>query len=54
MEEGEHIGDILNPLTGLIEHRVESPCSGMLFTVREYPIVYHGSLMARVLGGVRV
>ncbi|MCI7738801.1 MAG: M14 family metallopeptidase [Lachnospiraceae bacterium] len=53
VEEGEHIGDILNPLTGLIEHRVESPCSGMLFTVREYPIVYHGSLMARVLGGVR-
>ncbi len=54
VEQGEHIGNILNPLTGHIEHRVVSPCDGTLFTLREYPIVYHGSLIARVLGGVRV
>ncbi|MDD3218869.1 MAG: M14 family metallopeptidase [Lachnospiraceae bacterium] len=54
VEEGGHIGDILNPLTGLIEHRMEAPCTGTVFTLREYPIVYHGSLIARVLGGVKI
>jgi len=25
----------------------------MIFTLREYPVVYEGSLIARVLGGVK-
>lgn len=54
VEKDQHIGNILNPLTGLIEHRVVSPCDGTIFTIREYPIVYHGSLIARILGGVSV
>lgn len=54
VEKGEHIGDILNPLTGLVEHRLKAPASGTIFTLREYPIVYHGSLIVRVLGGVRI
>ena len=45
---GEVIGDILNPLTGE-GTEIVSPCDGVLFTLREYPLVYEGSLLARVL-----
>jgi len=30
---------------------VRSPVDGVLFTLREYPIVYEGSLMARIMEG---
>lgn len=53
IKKGDSIGEILNPLTGEIEEKVISPCNGMLFTLREYPVVYEGSLIARVLGGVK-
>ena len=46
--EGEEIGQIVEPLTGRILSRVVSPVEGYLFTIRAYPIVYEGSLMARV------
>ena len=45
---GEVIGDILNPLTGE-GTEIASPCDSVLFTLREYPLVYEGSLLARVL-----
>jgi len=53
IKKGDIIGEIFNPLTGEIEEKVISPCDGMLFTLREYPVVYEGSLIARVLGGVK-
>lgn len=53
IKEGDKVGEILNPLTGEIEQVVISPCDGMIFTLREYPVVYEGSLIARVLGGVK-
>jgi hypothetical protein len=28
---------------------VRSPVDGVLFTLREYPVVYEGSLMARIM-----
>lgn len=52
IKKGDSMGEILNPLTGEIEEKVISPCDGMIFTLREYPVVYEGSLIARVLGGV--
>ncbi|MCD8223824.1 MAG: M14 family metallopeptidase [Clostridiales bacterium] len=51
VERGERIGRILNPLDGTVEEEVCSPIHGMLFTLREYPVVSCGSLIARVLGG---
>ena len=45
---GEVIGDLINPLTGE-GAEVKSPCDGVLFTLREYPLVYEGSLIGRVL-----
>ena len=46
--DGEEIGQIVEPLTGAILSRVVSPVEGYLFTIRAYPIVYEGSLMARI------
>lgn len=54
VEKGEAVGEILSPLTGLVEHRVEAPCEGTIFTIREYPVVSPGSLLGRILEGVRV
>jgi predicted deacylase len=53
IKKGDTIGEILNPLTGGVEEKVISPCDGMIFTLREYPVVYEGSLIARILGGVK-
>lgn len=51
IRKGETIGEILNPLEGKVEETLYAPCDGMVFTLREYPIVNSGSLIARVLGG---
>ena len=52
VEAGEHIGDIISPLTGEALKHVEACMAGKVFTIREYPVVYEGSLLARILGGV--
>ena len=51
IRKGEELGEILNSLTGEIDEKVVSPCDGVIFTLREYPVVYEGSLIARILGG---
>lgn len=51
IEKGEHIGDVIDPATGKISERVTASCGGKIFTLREFPIVYGGSLIARILGG---
>ncbi len=51
--KGDHIGDIINVFTGEPEEEIIAPVSGMVFTLREYPVVSDGSLIARVLGGGR-
>lgn len=48
VDEGEDIGQIVSPLTGEVLQRVVSPIHGLLFTLRAYPIVYQGSLLARI------
>lgn len=49
VRQWEHIGDILNPLTGEVSEKILSPVGGIVFTLREYPIVSEGSLIARIL-----
>ena len=51
VKEGDLLGEILNPLTGDVEQAVKAPVSGMVFTRREYPVVYSGSLLGRILRG---
>lgn len=49
LKEGELIGRIINPLSGGVRDEVRAPMEGMLFTIREYPIVDEGSLIGRLL-----
>lgn len=49
--EGESIGQVVSPMEGRVLCDVLAPCSGYLFTIRAYPIVYEGSLMARIYKG---
>ena len=49
VEKGESIGCIMNPLTLQSVCEITAPESGLLFTIREYPIVDEGSLMGRIL-----
>ena len=48
VSRGQTIGQIVNPLRGQVLSNVISPIDGYLFTIRAYPIVYEGSLMARI------
>lgn len=50
IKKGEEIGKIINPLTGEILETLLSSIDGLIFTIREYPVVYEGSLIARILG----
>ena len=49
VKKGQHIADVVNPLTSEVEAEIEAVCDGMIFTLREYPVVYGGSLLARIL-----
>lgn len=49
VERGEVIGNILDPQTGTVAQELRSPCTGLMFTLRAYPVVYEGSLIARIL-----
>ncbi len=51
VKAGQLLGIIADPMTGDIRERVIAPEDGLLFTLREYPVVYPGSLLARVLTG---
>lgn len=49
LKKGERIGQIVDPLCGEVLDEVKAPIDGMLFTIRDYPIVDEGSLMGRML-----
>jgi predicted deacylase len=46
---GDSIGCVIDPLTGSIVENSLAPSSGLLFTLREYPVVFGGSLLARIM-----
>ena len=50
IQKDQKIGDIVDSLTGTIYCELKSPAEGILFTLREYPVVYEGSLIARIFG----
>lgn len=49
LNKGDHIGSIIDPLRGKVLDKILSPVDGVLFTIREYPIVDEGSLVGRLL-----
>lgn len=52
VNKSDLIGRIVNPLTGSVESEIISPEDGILFTIREYPVVDEGSLIGRLLMNV--
>ncbi|UFS63220.1 M14 family metallopeptidase [Sulfurimonas sp. HSL-3221] len=50
IEKEQWIGDIVDPLSGAVRESLYAPNGGVLFTLREYPVVYEGSLLARIFG----
>lgn len=51
VEKGQVIGVVADPLTGKDIEVVSAPEKGLLFTLRDYPVVYPGSLLGRILTG---
>ncbi len=49
IHKDETLGIITDPTDGTVLEEVKSPCNGLVFTLREYPVVNPGSLVARVL-----
>ncbi|MFI3238091.1 MAG: M14 family metallopeptidase [Lachnospiraceae bacterium] len=49
IQQGEVLGIIVNPYTGETIEEVASPDEGLVFTLRVNPLVYEGSLIARLL-----
>lgn len=47
--KGDLIGNIIDPLRGCVLDEIHSPVNGLVFTLREYPVVSNGSLIARIL-----
>ena len=48
---GQELAVIADPLSGEVRQTLMAPADGLLFTLREYPVVYPGSLLARILTG---
>ncbi len=49
VKKGQIIGSVINPFDGTVFSHIEAPVDGLLFTIREYPVVDEGSLLARIL-----
>ncbi len=48
VKKGESIGRIVSSLSGEVLEDVKAPADGLMFTLRAYPVVYEGSLLARI------
>ncbi|MEI6213902.1 MAG: M14 family metallopeptidase [Desulfuromonadales bacterium] len=53
VRRGQLLGTIVSAMRGETLAEVRSPVDGILFTLREYPLVYEGSLIARVMARKR-
>lgn len=49
VKKGDTIGHIVKVITGGLEEVLVAPCDGMIFSLRAYPIVEEGSLIARIV-----
>ena len=52
VKKGQLVGFIADALNGVTKEELFSPVDGMVFTLREYPVVNEGSLIARVVGDI--
>lgn len=49
VKKGETVGYIFDPFKGEVIEYINATKSGLLFTIRDYPLVDEGSLMGRIL-----
>lgn len=49
--EGALLGEVLDIINGEVLETINAPCDGLILSLREYPVVYTGSLLVRILGG---
>lgn len=52
VKRGDKLGEIVSPLEGETLDEIIAQKGGLVFTLREYPLVREGSLLARILTGV--
>ena len=48
LNQGDKIGDVIDPIEGQILEEIHSPCAGLLFTLREHPLTGKGAPLARI------
>jgi predicted deacylase len=51
VEEAEPLGEVVDPFTGDVREEVYAPRAGRIMARREQPVVYPGSLVARLVAG---
>jgi uncharacterized protein len=49
LSKGDLVGKIVDPLEGKVLDEVTAPVDGVLFTIRDFPVVNEGSLIGRLL-----
>ncbi|MBR1816689.1 MAG: succinylglutamate desuccinylase/aspartoacylase family protein [Lachnospiraceae bacterium] len=48
---GDEIGKVVNVITGSVEEVIYAESNGMICSLRDYPVIEEGSLIARIVGG---
>ena len=49
VKKGDLIGEVVDPFEGTVKQQIRTAKGGLLFTLRAYPVVYEGDLLARIL-----
>jgi len=49
VQEGVALGTVIDPENGSVLERISSPATGRVMAVREHPVVYPGTMVARVV-----
>lgn len=53
VRKGDVIGELVDPYTGTCKRKILAGKDGLVFTLRTYPVVYPGDLIARILTDIR-
>lgn len=48
MNKGDKVGEVVDPVHGEVLEEIRLPFSGLIFTLREHPLAYEGSLLVRM------
>ncbi len=48
VNQGELLGEVVDPVQGIVLEYISAPKSGLVFTLREHPLAYQGTPLARI------